>query len=187
MKFERQRPGPAYGRDVANRTSFDEQNETARLELQARLNVVHVPRDAGEHEAGLRLILARIPDKWGRWISCGRGWYPLIVDLDRALAEIDPYYQVLQVKQKLGGLRYYFELRDQPDPADPDPESRQARADVLVQAAEKRAAHTCERCGNPGTLSRSKAPDAWYQTMCDDCAQTKDYQPVASTTRHCSK
>ncbi len=40
--------------------------------------------------------------------SCPPEWEELIVQLDKDLAVIDPDYQVQQVKEKFGGLRYYF-------------------------------------------------------------------------------
>lgn len=40
--------------------------------------------------------------------SCPPEWEELIVQLDKDLAAIDPDYQVQQVKEKFGGLRYYF-------------------------------------------------------------------------------
>lgn len=81
-------------------------------QLEDFLNSTHVPRDAGEHADGLRQILSRIPDGWGRWISCDKGWYPLIIELDQKLAEIFPDYKVHQVKEKYGTLRYYIGFPD---------------------------------------------------------------------------
>ena len=82
--------------------------EIEHIDLDAILNTVHVPKDAGEHEAGLRKIMSRIPPRWGRWISCDKGWYPLIIELDEKLAEICPNYEIHQVKEKFGTLRFYF-------------------------------------------------------------------------------
>ena len=71
------------------------------------LNSIHVPSDAGEFEEGLRRIMVRIPDGWGRWISCDKGWYKILTDLDADLTRIVPGYEVHQVKEKYGRLRYY--------------------------------------------------------------------------------
>lgn len=68
---------------------------------------VHVPDDAGEHEEGLRRIMTRIPDGWGRWISCDKGWYGILTGLDKELSRFAPGYEVHQVKEKYGGLSYY--------------------------------------------------------------------------------
>jgi hypothetical protein len=77
-------------------------------ELNTMLDTIHVPEDAGEHADDLRRILSRIPPRWGRWISCASGWYPLIIELDKKLAEIFPDYELHQVKEKFGTLRYYI-------------------------------------------------------------------------------
>lgn len=81
-------------------------------ELNSMLNTIYVPEDAGEHADDLRKILARIPENWGRWVSCSKGWYPLIIELDQKIAEMIPDYQLHQVKEKFGTLRYYIGLSD---------------------------------------------------------------------------
>ena len=78
------------------------------LDPETVLNAEHIPEDAGEHRAGLERILRRIPDGWGRWISCGPGWYAIIVDLADKIAEILPEYEIHQVKEKYGALRFYW-------------------------------------------------------------------------------
>lgn len=79
-------------------------------DLDAMLNTVYVPEDAGEHADALRRILERIPERWGRWISCASGWYPLVIELDQKLAAMFPDYELHQVKEKFGTLRYYIGL-----------------------------------------------------------------------------
>jgi hypothetical protein len=92
------------------------------VDYQQLLNAVHVPEDTGEHVEALRGILLRIPDGWGRWISCDRGWYPLLVELDGQLRALLPNYVLHQVKEKFGGLRYYWDSgEDVHDPEDPEP------------------------------------------------------------------
>lgn len=56
---------------------------------------------------GLERIKNRIPPGWGRWISCGPGWYALLVKLDEDLSALVPDYEVHQVKEKYGTLRFY--------------------------------------------------------------------------------
>ena len=43
--------------------------------------------------------------------SCPPEWEELIIRLDKDIAEIDPDYEVLQVKAKFGGLRYYIKTK----------------------------------------------------------------------------
>lgn len=140
-----------------------------RLDSQAFLNALHVPKDAGEHEAGLRRILARIPDGWGRWISCGKGWFSLLVELDEALAAIDPNYEVHQVKEKYAGLRYYYGPSAGVSKADYE------RMERLVDAAEARAEATCETCGAPGKSMMTRARSPWYKTVCSEHAEEGGY------------
>lgn len=88
------------------------------------LSAVHVPGDAGHYAEALRQMLVRIPDGWGRWISCSRGWYPILADLDQQLARLFPTYEIHQVKEKYGGLRFYWHASERvTDPADPEPDS----------------------------------------------------------------
>jgi len=188
------------------------------LDHQQILNAIHVPKDAGEHAQALRGMLVRIPDGWGRWISCDRGWYPLLVELDGQLRTLLPDYVIHQVKEKYGGLRYYWESGEEVhDPNDPEPptpgrdgneaerdrwgqeheawherldayrqtpegqeriadlERRVELAEELADAAEGRAAVTCELCGAPGRLHHTPAPFPWYKTLCPACAEPEGY------------
>lgn len=148
------------------------QQAGANLDRDALLNKIHMPADAGEFEDGLRAIMVRIPPNWGRWIGCSRGWYPVIIELDQALAEIDSSYEVHQVKEKLGGLRYYFGASEGVSEAD------QQRMLELVRAAEEKCEVTCEACGEPGV--RHVTRHGWLRTLCVACAAASkhDYQPL---------
>lgn len=139
------------------------------MTIDSDVSDISAPEDAGEHAEALRRILARIPDGWGRWISCGRGWYSLIVELDERLRALFPNYAVHQVKEKFGGLRYYWDAEDLRDP------ERMELAESFVCTAESRAAVTCELCGAPGRLHRTSAPFHRYQTLCPTCAKQRGY------------
>ena len=142
----------------------------------ATLDALNIPDDAGEYAGCLEAILRRIPDGWGRWISCGPGWYPLICELDSTLAQLDSSYIVHQVKEKFGTLRFYAEsdrytgLRDE--------------FYAHISAAEAHTAETCELCSNPGELCET-APHPqrrWLKTLCPACAAAghrgRSYTPV---------
>jgi hypothetical protein len=157
------------------------------IDDQQSLDALHVPEDAGEHADALRGILVRIPDGWGRWISCDRGWYPLLVELDEQLRALLPNYLIHQVKEKFGGLRYYWEPGEEAhDPSNPGGEAavdgeatiaeRERRIELaqqLVASAEKRAGITCELCGAAGRLHRT--PARRYKTLCPACAEREGY------------
>lgn len=148
------------------------QQANTKLDREALLDKIHMPRDAEGFEDGLRAIMRRIPPNWGRWISCSRGWYPIVIELDQQLAEIDPGYEVHQCKEKLGGLRYYFGASEGVSEADHD------RMRELVREAEARCEVACELCGEPGV--RHATPHGWLRTLCVACAAASkhDYEPL---------
>lgn len=150
--------------------------QTGQIELDpARFtDALHVPEDAGAYAEALEGLLRRIPDGWGRWISCDAGWYPLIVDLDAAMAAIWPTYMVQQVKEKFGSLRFYFDAEGLPleDP-------RHRRLDALLRDAEERSLRTCEVCGADAVLCKRRG---WLKTLCAGCRgleHNRGYVPVA--------
>ncbi len=91
-------------------------------------------------------------------MRCGSGWWDILERLSAKLekliwAERDPSpYRARCVKEKFGTLRFYLSRET--------PEMSQA-----IAAAEAESAHTCEHCGEPGTL-RGKG---WVRTLCDSC------------------
>ena len=128
---------------------------------EAFLNTPRVPDDAGEYADGLAAILNRIPKGWGRWIDCGRGWYPLLVETDQRLAALDPAYEVHQVKEKFGGLRYYHQFVTEGSDSEAGWE--------IEQEAENRSYTICETCGAPG----KSRDDGWIRTLCDECVEAR--------------
>lgn len=116
---------------------------------------VRVPDDAGEYEADLEDILRRIPRGYFRSIDCGKGWYPLLVQTHKRLLAIDPDYEVHQVKEKFGGLRYYHAVHTDKD--------YQAAWDIEADA-ERKSYTICEICGAPGYARAG----GWIRTLCDE-------------------
>lgn len=128
------------------------------------IDSLHIPEDAGELRDALVAMLLRIPSNWGRWISCDAGWYPLITRLDSDLRALDPDYQIHQIKEKCGTLRFYAETWV-------DNEVAQARFHELISEAERQSASICERCGGPGDLCAVGAQSPWYKTLCAKCIE----------------
>ena len=95
-------------------------------------------------------------DKWKD--DVGLGWLPLIEVLDRQLRRLDPDYRIAQVKEKFGGLRYYY-----------DGVSTEGMAHAIDEA-EKEAYRTCEVCGAPGTNANVCN---WTLTLCHQCYLTR--------------
>jgi hypothetical protein len=90
------------------------------------------------------------------------GWEHLVDGLDSLVRVLDPAIRVTQVKQKLGGLSYSYELSPQVQAS----ETRR-QAILEIQLAVERASHTvCEGCGGWG---RVREKDGWYRTLCESC------------------
>lgn len=82
------------------------------------------------------------------------GWVPIVDELHAAVLAIDPDVRVDQVKEKFGGLRYYYTSDSE----------RGNEIEALVDAAERKAAETCEVCGDPGTTDTFGS--GWLNTLC---------------------
>jgi hypothetical protein len=99
---------------------------------------------------GLDQIQARIAPGWPSVVEVEAGWWPLLVELDGALSQLEPAYEVYRIGEKFGVLRYYCSA------ASPE-------AQRLIGAVERASSVTCEVCGGPGNLVRV---DGWHQTRC---------------------
>jgi hypothetical protein len=104
---------------------------------------------------------------WG--IDTGDGWYNILDTLckyiqnhvDRNLRSDQNAEQVqveaTQVKEKYGGLRFYYHGGDD-------------FIDGLVWMAEGLSNRTCEVCGAPGTQNSH----GWIKTRCGPCSEEKN-------------
>lgn len=92
--------------------------------------------------------------------AIGEGWWGLVKEL---CEEIDHHMRwkqknghdvepviVRQIKEKFGGLRFYYDGGDD-------------YVSGLVTMAERWAAHTCEECGEAGRHRSG----GWVRTLCD--------------------
>jgi hypothetical protein len=95
--------------------------------------------------------------------ACGEGWWPIIEKLcaniqhhtdwwnkNREARPIVEQVVVAQIKEKFGGLRFYYDGGDE-----------QIRG--MVQMAEAWADSSCETCGAPG----KRRDGGWIKTLCD--------------------
>lgn len=56
----------------------------------------------------LKEVLSYIPKEWGSWIYVRPGWYPLVVNTHKQVVKLLPNYEIHQIKEKYGTLRYYW-------------------------------------------------------------------------------
>jgi hypothetical protein len=88
--------------------------------------------------------------------------------LDRlmlALADIpgwEPDY-ALQIKEKFGGLRFYYRLPPKSD------ELLKTNVTALIEQYEEEASSTCMKCGSTDEVKSSVDQSAWIRTECDGC------------------
>jgi hypothetical protein len=135
---------------------------------------------------------------WG--FECGNGWYDLIdkmcADVTKLLGNSGQEVIAEQVKEKFGGLRFYYyisntepgwfsklnyRLRDfmcrkgfykaywwLNDLRKKIWSTREEKISDRISKAEEDSYNICENCGQPGKASRG----GWIKVLCDDCRNT---------------
>ena len=88
----------------------------------------------------------------------GQGWNNILLELHENLTKINPDYRIVQVKEKMGGLRFYL--------AESTPEMNKH-----VDEAERASMKTCEECGREGDLFNDKG---WFRTVCAEHAVARE-------------
>jgi hypothetical protein len=91
----------------------------------------------------------KIVPEYRKTIDVDEGWYQLVVDCDKELTGADPNYQIYQVKEKFGGLRYYTK------PSNPDDKHTLIQIGNIISKYEDVASRTCSATGGPGVLMKS--------------------------------
>jgi hypothetical protein len=87
-----------------------------------------------------------------QYIECADGWFHLINDLCVKLNDISPNVEVVQVKQKFGGLRFYTGGVTE-------------EQYKLIQEAEEESYTICEICGLPG---KRIVHNGWISVACEN-------------------
>jgi Zn finger protein HypA/HybF involved in hydrogenase expression len=95
------------------------------------------------------------------WYGCiaPDGWKDIVLKADEMLSFIDPDYEIHQIKEKFGTLRFYFGTTKKYGTV----ESNIMYA--IERWAEAVSANTCEQCGKHGELREM----SWIRTLCDEC------------------
>jgi len=106
-------------------------------------------------------IRARFSRLYEPYISIGKGWYPLLLELDAELTAIDPDLRYAQIKEKWAELRVYVT-------------SDSAVVRAAIHRAEAKSRVTCESCGAVGSIHQH---GSWYRTLCESCAAETNYVP----------
>lgn len=97
----------------------------------------------------------------------GKGWYGLIVMTNALLSEIYPDYDIDQIKEKFGGLRYYVSCDTSLQLQDPE---KYDRFFAIVRKCQAISYLICEKCGAKGELRK----ELWHKTLCNECYADKE-------------
>lgn len=121
-------------------------------------------RDMEKYDAFEQRMKERFPEMFAQpygGFAVGPGWWPIIESLCGNIqhylnwknkeSEVVAQVVVTQIKEKFGGLRFYYNGGDD-------------TIDGMVRMAESWASNACEECGVPGQ-SRS---GGWIKTLCDE-------------------
>lgn len=122
---------------------------------------------------------ARTPDpRVAQFANVGRGWRPLLDDLHERLLTRWPGYELQQVKEKFGTLRFYASPGPYPG-ADGDCDActeafRLWREEfqAAIRDAEASSATVCEYCGAHASRGQTK-------TLCGPCELVHRHQLLA--------
>jgi len=111
------------------------------------------------------------------------GWYELVFELCRDIDSIvraEPErFSITQIKEKFGGLRFYFSIDGAEDiyadlrtPTGVRTIVQESvgpimmdRVRAVAQAAMRRSTSICQECGRPGSRSVHRG---WAATLCDE-------------------
>jgi hypothetical protein len=116
-----------------------------------------------EYEVFAKKMEERFPkmfaDRYGGF-AVGAGWWPILealcaniqqhTDWANRESETVPQVVVEQIKEKFGGLRFYYQGGDE-------------QVHGMVRMAEAWAANCCEECCAPGIRRNG----GWIRTLCD--------------------
>jgi hypothetical protein len=116
-----------------------------------------------EYELFAKKMEERFPkmfsNKYGGF-AVGQGWWPILealcaniqshIDWRNRESETVPQVVVEQIKEKFGGLRFYYQGGDE-------------QIHGMVRMAEAWAANCCEECCAPGT----RRGGGWIRTLCN--------------------
>lgn len=116
-------------------------------------------------------LVKRFYDRWPNWFQgltqspmqsclafgfeCGDGWFSLLWRLCEDIEKLNPPedFQVDQVKEKFGGLRFYIAFGNE-------------EIFSLISKAEEDSYNTCEICGSTENVT---SEGSWITTFCKKC------------------
>src|SRR5215204_6388210 len=101
--------------------------------------------------------------------AVGPGWASLVGKLYDLIETASLPVRVAQVKEKFGGLRFYYDITSEGEMLKIEKELFR----TAVHLAEEVSFRTCEECGQPGSTAGSVG---WIRTLCPACRIVHDNQ-----------
>lgn len=98
------------------------------------------------------------------YFSVGNGWLGIIQSLIEVLIKLGWNKEIIQVKEKFGGLRFY--VNNLPD-----------NAIFFITESEKKSYNSCEVCGE---LAEQHKIKGWINTLCENHSVLNDVVEVES-------
>ena len=95
------------------------------------------------------------------YFPVSEGWRTLVEKLVDDIIKINPEIEVMQVKEKFGGLRFYTGGIDSD------------YADKIYDLIEKADAESFKICENCGTREDVITKGDWLLTLCDNCRKER--------------
>ena len=94
------------------------------------------------------------------------GWGAPIREIDEFISQYDPDYKVDQIKEKFGGLRFYFSLSK-------DHSLDSKTIDEIYRFVSEKEEATMSICEQCGVDSKQQNRNMWISTLCDDCYEQR--------------
>lgn len=88
--------------------------------------------------------------------ECGNGWLPMIQKCIEELIAIGWNKEIIQIKEKFGGLRFYTNGLTE-------------EGHAIVQKYEELSYRICELCGSQENVNVST--QGWIRTLCNKCSK----------------
>lgn len=119
-------------------------------------------------------LVKKYPKLYSRlsYVECDEGWISLIDSLSQKLEDINnnfknkkSYIRAEQVKEKFGGLRFYYSSENVQ-------EQTLNLIDSYINEAEKQSRNVCQFCGDQADFASTSARN-WTITLCGQCKNIK--------------
>jgi hypothetical protein len=137
--------------------------DQAAISITTKESLMDQDLEYQEYDAFVKHLETTYPQMFaGQYggIECAAGWRPIIaslcagiqhhIDWKNRQSPVVPQVTVTQIKEKFGGLRFYYDGGDD-------------EISGMVTMAAGWASHACEECGSQGVLRHG----GWLKTLCN--------------------